>query len=195
MPKRVRIKVLNTGVNLKVGDPDPHWQLVARSDDPKFKPRPAVVADASANPWLSNQLDRSQWVSAVGTTPEGVVFTFRTTFDLKGMRPSTAVLHGRFVADNHVRAIRLNGRKLSVPEHGYEDFGFFHGFSSDRGFSEGRNVLEIDVENGSPGFDASSAHPSPMGLLVELEGSVISAWPEPSANVHHAKQKQNESKN
>jgi hypothetical protein len=198
MPKRVRINVFNTGVNLKVCSPDPHWQLVARSDNPKFKPRPAVVPDASAYPWLSNQFDRSQWLSAVGPepiAPNGVVFTFRTAFDLKGMRPSTAVLHGRFVADNHVRAIRLNGHEVSVPKHGYEEFGFFHGFSSDRGFTEGLNVLEIDVENGIPGSDASSAHPNPMGLLVELEGSVISAWAESFANPRHAKQKQNESKN
>ena len=81
----------------------------------------------------------------------GVVFTFRTSFNLKGMRPSTAFLHGRFVADNHVRAIRLNGHEVSVPRHGYEEFGYFHGFSSDRGFVEGLNVLEIDVENGIPG--------------------------------------------
>ncbi len=198
MPKRVRIKVFNTGVNLKEGAPDPHWQLVARSDDPKLKPRPAVVADANAYPWLANQFDRSQWVSAVGPepiAPNGVVFTFRTTLDLKGMRPSTAVLHGRFVADNHVRAIRLNGHEVSVLKHGYEEFGFFHGFSCDRGFVEGLNVLEIDVENGIPGLDASSVQPNPMGLLVELEGSVISAWPEPSASALDAKRKQKESKN
>ena len=60
--------------------------------------------------------------------PNGVVYTFRTSFDLKGMRPSTAVLHGRFaVLDNHVRAIRLNGGEIPVPRHGYEEFGFFHG--------------------------------------------------------------------
>ena len=75
-------------------------------------------------------------------------YTFRTTFNLKGMRPSTAFLHGRFVVDNHVRAIRLNGHEIPVPRHGYEEFGFFHGFSSDRGFVEGINVLEIEVENG-----------------------------------------------
>ena len=94
-----------------------------------------------------------------------------------------------------MRAIRLNGHEVSVPKHGYEEFGFFHGFSCDRGFTEGLNVLEIDVENGIPGLDGSSVQPNPMGLLVELEGSVISAWREPPTNVLDAKQKQKESNN
>jgi hypothetical protein len=197
MPNRMRITVFNTGVNLKEGDPDPHWQLVARSDNPKFKPRPAVVANTDAYPWLSNQLDRSQWISAAARDPfmpDGIVFTFRTAFDLKGMRASTAVLHGGFVVDNHVRAIRLNGREVPVPKHGYEEFGFFHGFSADRAFVEGVNVLEVDVENGIPGLDALAGQANPMGLLVELDGSALSAWPEPAANVSTARRKQEKSK-
>ena len=74
MPRRVRIKMFNTGVNLKVGDPDPHWQLVARSDDPKFKPRPAMVtsiydvqaAGQSARPFAMDigggrHVDAARW--------------------------------------------------------------------------------------------------------------------------------------
>ena len=45
-PAGRRSKLFNTGVGLKEGDPDPHWQLVARSDDPHFKPWPAVVTAA-----------------------------------------------------------------------------------------------------------------------------------------------------
>ena len=166
MPKRVRIKMFNTGVNLKEGDPDPHWQLVARSDDPKFKPRPAVVVrrkrlpdGCPISPTVRNG---SRPVGGdVDRCRDGVTYTFRTTFDLTGMRPSTAVLHGRFVVDNHVRAIRLNGREVPVPAHGYEEFGFFHAFSSDRGFVEGVNVLEIEVENGDAGSDVSRRRPAP----------------------------------
>ncbi|MGB7736386.1 MAG: hypothetical protein WBL72_22110 [Thermoguttaceae bacterium] len=188
MPRRVRIKMFNTGANLKDGQRDPHWQLVARSDDPKFKPRPAVVTDSGDPRRVTNQADRSQWISGVGgggLMPDGVTYTFRTTFDLKGMRPLTANLHGRFVADNHVRAIRLNGRPLAVPAHGHREFGFFHAFSSSRGFVDGVNVLEIDVENGDPQDNAAA---SMMGLLVELDGSVVAGWPEPPANVLNAKQ-------
>ena len=66
MPRRVRIKMFNTGMNLKDGDRDPHWQCVARSDDAKFKPRPAVVTDGRDRRRVTNQSDRSQWISAVG---------------------------------------------------------------------------------------------------------------------------------
>jgi hypothetical protein len=88
-----------------------------------------------------------------------------------------------------VRAIRLNGHAVLVPKHGYEEFGFFHAFTGDRDFVEGVNVLEIEVENGEPGLDVSVNPSSPMGLLVELEGSAISAWPEPSANILNTEQK------
>jgi hypothetical protein len=180
MPKRVRINVFNTGVNLKDGDPDPHWQVVARSDDPKFKAKPAVVAGVDNGMRLSNQADRSQWISLVGSDvmlPENVVYTFRTTFDLKRTRPATAVLFGRFIVDNHIRAIRLNGRDIRVVTHQYEEFHFFHSFSVGAGFIDGVNTLEFEVENGAP-EDPSPA--SPMGLLVEFEGSVLSAWQDSS---------------
>jgi hypothetical protein len=183
MPRRVRIKLFNTGVHLKDGAQDSHWQWVARSDDPKFKPCPAVVTSGDTRR-MSNERDRSQWISAVGGgafVPDGVTYTFRTTFDLKGMRPSTAHLHGRFAVDNHVGAIRLNGRSIAVPAHGHREFGFFHEFSSNGGFVDGVNVLEIDVENGDPQDNATA---SMMGLLVELEGSVVVGWAEPAKVVN-----------
>ena len=65
------------------------------------------------------------------------------------MLPETAVLRGRFIADNHVDAIRLNGQELPVPEHasGVTPFDWFTAFSAGKGFVEGANVLEIDVLN------------------------------------------------
>ena len=62
MPKSVPIVLFNTGVGLKEGDADPHWQLVARSDDPKFKPQPGRVRVAGDNA-LENDPARSQWLS------------------------------------------------------------------------------------------------------------------------------------
>ena len=59
MPRRVPIKLFNTGVGLKEGDPDPHWQLVARSDDPHFKPRPAVVTARPAAARMAAERSRA----------------------------------------------------------------------------------------------------------------------------------------
>jgi hypothetical protein len=190
MPRRMRIKLFNTGMNLKAGDPDQHWQLVARSDNAKFKPRPAVVTEIRDPRYVSNQSDRSRWIAATGggpVMPDGVTYTFRTTFDLKGMRPSTAVLRGRFVVDNHIRAIRLNGHEVPIPKHGHEEFGFFHTFSIDRGFVEGINVVDIEVENGDP---QAIMLTSPMCLLVELEGWAFSTWPGSSTGAADAQQRQ-----
>jgi hypothetical protein len=179
MPRRVAIRVFNTGVNLDPGDPDPHWQLVARSDDAKFQPRPTAVVNMTNSYWVVNQRDRSQWISVRGGElsydPDDVVFTFRTAFDLTGMRPDTAILHMRFAVDNHIRAMRLNGQPVSVPRHEYEDFAFLQAFSVRRGFVEGVNQLEIDVENTDP---AAKSPASFMGLLMELDGSAVTAWPE-----------------
>jgi hypothetical protein len=180
MPRRVPIKLFNTGVNINPGDPDPHWQIAARSDDPKFQPRAAGVVAMTNSYWVVNQRDRSQWISVRGGEltyePDDAVYTFRTTFDLSGMRAATAILHVRFAVDNHIRAMRLNGQSVRVPPHGHQDFGFLQAFSVRHGFVEGANVLEIDVENADPAMKSPASF---MGLLVEIEGSAVTAWPEP----------------
>ncbi len=67
MPRLLPIALFNTGVGLKKGDRDPHWQVVARSDDAKFKPRPAVVRGFEADIFLKDDPARSRWLSlAVG---------------------------------------------------------------------------------------------------------------------------------
>jgi hypothetical protein len=181
IPWRVAIKLFNTGIGLKEGDPDPHWQLVARSDDPHFKPRPAVVTSRRGlddpDEWLGNNPDTSQWISLANgppRLPNGVTYTFRTTFELRGMVRGTAVLRGRFIADNHVQSIRLNGRQVPVPEHKYDQTRWFSDeFSARKGFVEGVNTLEIDVLNGGPPEMESDPEKGPMGLLVEVAGSFM----------------------
>lgn len=76
------------------------------------------------------------------------------------------------MADNHVTAIRLNGKELRVPEHGYQaPFNHFFHFAVNDGFVEGINSLEIDVINGAPGVRSSPV--SPMALRVQLEGFML----------------------
>jgi hypothetical protein len=172
MPRRVPIKLFNTGLGLKEGDADPHWQVVARSDDPQFKPQQAVVT-ASHYFWMSNSPGFSQWISLENGPPElpdAVTYTFRTTFELPSP-PEGAVIRCRFIVDNHVRAIRLNGRELSVPEHPYENYREFTEMKIDEGFVAGENVLEFEVSNGREKPELGEL--SGLGLRVELQGSVI----------------------
>ncbi|MEN6451156.1 MAG: hypothetical protein ABFC96_11750 [Thermoguttaceae bacterium] len=174
LPKRMRIKLFNTGIDLKEGEEDPHWHLVARSDDPHFRPRPAVVTTTSLQ-WRNNAPYQSQWISLVGDASEvpdlNTVYTFRTTFTLSGMVPSTARIDGQLLVDNFVRAIRLNGHDIPPPEHDDDCCTVFRKFTMDREFIEGTNVLEIEVVNGSLDNAVKS---SPMGLRVELNGSAMS---------------------
>ena len=178
MPRRVPIKLFNTGVELREGDEDPHWQFVARSDDPKFKSRPALVTWVRPE-FLPNFPRRSQWISAVADMsdlPNGVTYTFRTTFELAaGALPDTAGLRGQSIADNRISAIRLNGRAVPPPE--CPDVHFLDRYTVFwiRGcFVEGANVLEFDVYNGSPNDPPENKYAGPMAFLVELEGSVLS---------------------
>jgi hypothetical protein len=170
MPRRVPVHVRSTGAGLAEGDPDPHWQIIAVSNDLSFQPRPATVSCIFPREWLPNEPSRSQWISAVGDAsdlPNGVTYTFRTSFDLKGMRPETAILRGWFLADNFISAIRLNGHDAPVPRNdrpNYHDRLQPHSIT--KGFVEGLNTLEIDVHNGMPCINNGM---SAMGLRAELQ--------------------------
>jgi hypothetical protein len=182
-PRPVPIELFSTGVGLPEGVPDPHWQIVARRGDPGFKPQAAVVTVA-AREYLQNDPARSQWISTSGRLrpmPRGW-YTFRTTFDLVGRAPESAVLRGRFFADNHVDAIRLNGHSVTVPEHGTSaPFDQFHSFAAKSGFVAGTNVLEIVVYN-LPSLRLQRDD-TPMALRVELEGVALRAGRESAAGV------------
>ena len=189
MPGRVRIALFNTGVRLKKEAPDPHWQVVAASNDPQFKPRPALVTAIGTGYesfFLPNDPARSQWIASAldgimrfgpsiishsQRSPRGrIVYTFHTTFDLSGMLPDTAILQGRLLAGNNVAAIRLNGRNLDVPKYKWtKSLIHWATFQTDRGFVEGINVLEIDVFN-----DCYEGNGHVL-CRVELEGSALRA--------------------
>ncbi len=187
LPQRLRVKVSNSGIGLQEGATDPYWQVVARSDRPDFEPRPAVVTpiyvfrDARTGQagsfHLPNDPARSAWISLVGDLsflPNGVTYTFRTTFELNGMLPSTATLWGRIIADDSVTAVRLNGKKLDVrpPQPSVLPLYEWRPFSASSGFIAGKNVLEIDVLNGSE----KDTDTSLMSCRVELEASAVRDW-------------------
>ncbi len=181
LPPRVKIPLFNTGVGLSPGSADdPHWQIVARSDQPGLKPASAVVVKVMPQYRRENDPASSQWISPLTETlrmPDEVTVTFRTTFDLLGVVPETAVLRGKFLVDDGLQEIRLNGRALQQPKHyrGEKKFFDFHPFVIASGFVEGRNVLEFDVRNG--GYSGSSPKTTSYLLLrVELEGYAIADW-------------------
>jgi hypothetical protein len=168
MPRWVRLGICSTGMGVAVGERDPHWQIVARSDDPHFVPQPAVVTVA-APVYLPNDPSQSQWVSLADNLPPlpEARFTFRTTFELGDLPLDSIVLQGRFIADNRLTEIRLNGKAVPVPEHRYHPpFDEFYPFTISGGLVKGTNVLEMVVYN----FPATkNPVKTPMALRVELK--------------------------
>ncbi|NLF06569.1 MAG: hypothetical protein GX594_01120 [Pirellulaceae bacterium] len=190
---RTRVCLHNTGIGLRIGDSDPHWQIIAVGGDPDFKPRQAV---ASATPpydrWLWNHPRRVQWIS-LSTTENGPTdlaagtYTYRTTFQLRGVDLAAFKIKGAFLADNHVDAIRINGRSLRVPEHGYDiPIDEPVEFVISEGFAEGENVLEFDVLNGN-GSNPNPESPSPTGLRVEFMGVTRASPSAPHTDIQPSK--------
>ena len=173
IPHRMPIKVFNTGKGLQEGDLDPHWQIVAASNNPAFKPQTAVVATVPEGSWAPNEPSRSQWISSGGEHPFALsgIYTFRTTFDLTGMLPKTAILRGCFLVDDFIQSMRLNGHDVPLKEcESGERKSLYRQFTIDQSFVEGVNVLEVEVRNSDAG---DKTKPNAMGLRVELQGSVV----------------------
>lgn len=166
LPERVTVAAFNTGTGVEEGESDSHWQVVAVSNDPDSKPQPAIVAATIPRYRLPNDA-QSKWVSLAKGVCDSTDYTFRTTFDLSGMRPGTAMLRGEFIADNHVRAIRLNGQDIHVPLHSdRHPFDAFTTFTATSAFVEDMNTLEIVVTNNI--MDKPNRL-NPMGLRVKMQ--------------------------
>ena len=70
--------------------------------------------------------------------------TFRTKFDLTGFDPATAMIDGRFTADDWVLEVRLNGKTLPLSNHLTYNWKAFH---IGKGFVAGKNTVEMVVQN------------------------------------------------
>ena len=166
------VELHNTGVGLGVGDEDAHWRIVAGTDGDFDGPTHAVVCKAHQR-WLPNEIDTSQWVSTVnwGFTTARSVYTFQTTFDLTDYDLTTTQLFGRFLADNGIQEIRVNGKPVDVKawvdnalhvQFNHEKFRFVNVADE---LIQGTNVIEVDVFNGIS--QQNVTEPNPMALRVE----------------------------
>jgi len=135
----------NTGTVLASGA-DPHYDVVSTGADAQLVTSPPVP------PWLANSAS-SKWIwntaagDAVGT------FTFRISFDLSGLDPSTASIAGNWTSDNLGSDILVNGTSTGQTTGGAANFGSFHGFTvADNLLNGGVNTLDFVVNNsGGPG--------------------------------------------
>jgi hypothetical protein len=189
------IGIFNTGVSdtsqlLPAGGQDSHYTLVSEPPGGTISPRNSFVVNdgwpIGGGLWLDNTA-QSKWIGPTATqgTAYGAngTYKYRTTFDLTGKNPATAVLRGRFAADNQA-ILSLNGQPLvAAPGFmGWTDFLIHSGFLSGL-----NNTLEVEVEN-------ATQSSSPTGLRLEIGGNVAPlpagplecrAFEQPSGNCDH----------
>lgn len=189
--------VFSTGVDaagavLADGAADPHYKLVVNATDPNSPD--AFVHDSTifpivAGPWVANT-ERSKWIAPLvnSSTAAGGDYAYRTTFDLTGYDPATAVLLGAWATDNLGTDIKLNGASTGLAN--TAQFGALTSFTLTAGFVAGVNTLEFHLTNtdaagGYTGLRVDNlrvgalraAAPAPA-LAVRREGSnVVVSWP------------------
>ena len=169
------ILIHNTGKGLVAGDEDPHWRISAGPkctayDGPQF----AVVCEAD-NRYLANDRERSQWVSVSNPARPGVPpsteFTFETTFDMTGYDISTVTAAAQVIADNGVRAVRINGQSVPLASWNLNErdqyFNRFVVVEIRENLVPGINRVEFDVWNGVDRY--APAAPNPVAIRVEWQ--------------------------
>ncbi len=167
------LALYNSGLGFGVGDEDPNWRVVAGPGVDPAKARFAVVCEPDER-YMPNEPGVSQWVSFGDwrTAKSHSVYTFQTSFDLRGFDLTTIQLFGRFLADNGIREVRVNGSVVDVESWADNVFGQSFGDHEFRtvnvtdGLVAGENVIEIDVWNGVFQHMPPDT-PNPMALRVE----------------------------
>ena len=167
------IAVSSTGALLTSPAVDPNYTMVA---GPSGAGSLLVVRnDGFPFPyWVANQTNLVQWIAPqsdyqAGQTDPAGTYTFRTTFDLTGFYPSTAVLTGEWASDN-CSTINLNGVYTGTGITTPGCLSVLHPFTIASGFQAGWNTLDFVVVNNLA---------SPTGMIVSISGTA-NQIPEPA---------------
>jgi hypothetical protein len=173
------LAVFNTGVDasgnpLPGGAIDPHYTLIQSPDVTWDGPEAFVTNNGfPIGPWAANS-SVSKWISPradAGSSNTPGQYTYRTTLDLTGFDPTTAVIIGRWMSDNNGLDIRVNGNGTGNTTLFDSFTRGFANFTLDDYFVSGINTIDFVVMNGS-------AFVNPTGLRVEMTGTALPV-PEP----------------
>lgn len=131
----------NGGNVLPLGSPDSHYKVIETNTN-SF-----VISDVRGNYMPNNSTSEWIWQNANGS-PTNVTRTFRTTFDLTGFDPSTALISGTWAVDNVGVDILINGVGTghTIP-YGSAAFQLFKPFAITSGFTSGLNTLDFIVRD------------------------------------------------
>ena len=119
---------------------DMHYQILS-STSPGYAGNQAVTYFNAA--YAANDAN-SRWISlSANGNPGSNTTVYRTTFDLTGFDPLTALITGNWGTDN-AGSIFLNGVDSGLSSSG---FGSLLGFSLNSGFVAGVNTLDFEVRD------------------------------------------------
>ena len=157
---------------------DPYYSLVASPYGPL--PVYGVVTDGfPIPPWIANN-SSSRWISRTANALNDLpgYYIFRTTFNLTGLRPNTAVITGQWSSDNSAE-IWLNGMFTGIALNFEQPFLSLYNFTIAGGFQPGWNTLDFVVHNWvcpacPPDFG------NPVGLRVNITSALAEPVPEPT---------------
>lgn len=168
------IQLYNTGVNgvgglLGNAAVDSHYSVVAAPGPytTAYTGNGGVlptgwIADGPASRWIGVTSFMGEW------RPTGT-YTFRTTFNLTGLNPSSASISLNIASDNNCDVF-LNGVHTGITTP-FAGFSSFSAYNINSGFLPGINTLDFSVyEPGS----------TPSGLRVQISGNA-NVVPEPTA--------------
>jgi hypothetical protein len=179
------ITLFNTGVDSSgavlpdstVGDlhytllsvPGGTTQTLIRTSAGAF-PIPPYVGDDSLSAWIgpNNAHDLNG--------PDGL-YDYRTTFDLTGFNPASALISGQWSSDNQSVNILINGVPTGNSNASIFAFETWTPFSIASGFLAGLNTLDFLVNN-EPCLTCGGDNPT--ALRVEMSGTAT-ATPLPAA--------------
>ncbi len=119
------------------------------------------VGGFPVGPWIGGN-SISAWIGPRGRDAAGPVgdYRYRTTFDLTGFDPLTAVINGLWSTDNSGLDILINGIATGATAN---NLSAFTGFSITGGFVAGINTLDFLLNNAPCG-----GCENPTGLRVQI---------------------------
>jgi len=157
-----------SGNPLAGGASDTHYEVVETGNQ-------AVVRTSLPGTYFPNDAN-SQWIwENANGLPINVVRTFKTTFDLTGLDPSTAQIAMSVGVDNQLLDIEINGVSTGQQLLGVVvgNFAVLHPFSINSGFQPGINTLEFIVQdNGAVSafrVEITSATADPEETEVDID--------------------------
>ena len=180
------IEIPGSGQNLRIGDEDPNWKIVSVPAGVSEAMTGYAIVCKEDTRYALSEPSRSQWISLDATCPRvaaNAIYTFQTSIDLTGFDHETVRIQCQILADNGVKAIRVNGHALKFDAWNDNvrlqrfDRTAFRAVSIDQGLVPGNNVVEIDVWNGGECSPTQTLPiPNPTALRVEWHafGNTIS---------------------